>query len=417
VTTPFKSYGFYLFILLIPFLNNWFPLLVPGLISVRNTDTFLAWMPYWGLTLVGFLGFQLNQTRILATALWTMGAYYLLRQPSFFQGLGLSPVRCLEIVGVTFPLSLSLLFSFKESRLLSSETLFRYLLAFLPLAFLASLLSVDPAGFQGLLYWDLGAPSHWFRIPQLAWLSVMVLIGVYSSWKEPKTRLFLGALTLSLLAFAFALNQSLEAFLNPFAPLPLVPVILSFLAMTAVLLHSTFYLHWNRVNLDPLTGIPNRQALDDRLHTLSGRFTLAMMDIDHFKQFNDTYGHEEGDNVLRMVAQHLQEHLGDRAFRYGGEEFCAVFEDTQGPAALAMADAMREKLEKRKFKIRKKLRQKAAGALKTDDKGLTKDVHITLSIGLACPDKKHPTYVEVLTLADQCLYQAKEKGRNRSILA
>ncbi len=416
MTTPFKTYGLYLFVLLIPFLNNWLPWLVPGLISVRNTDTFLAWMPYWGLALVGFLGLQLNQTRILAAALWIIGVYFLFRQPSFFQGLGLSPVRCLEIVGVTFPLSLCLLFSFKESRLFSSETLFRFLLAFLPLAFLASLLSVDPGGFQALLYWDLGAPSHWLRIPQLAWLSVFALVGIYSYWKEPKTRLFLGALTLCLLAFAFAFNQSLEAYLNPFAPLPLVPVILSFLAMTAVLLHSAFYIHWNRVYLDPLTGIPNRQALDDRLHTLTGHFTLAMMDIDHFKQFNDTYGHEEGDNVLRMVAQHLQEHLGDRAFRYGGEEFCAVFEDTAGPDAFALVETMREKLEKRKFVIRKKLRQKGAGASSASEKTLVKDARITLSIGLACPDKKHPTHVEVLTWADQCLYQAKEKGRNRSIL-
>jgi diguanylate cyclase (GGDEF)-like protein len=417
MTTPFKTYGLYLFILALPLLNNVLPWLVPGLISARSTDAFLAWMPYWGLALLGFLGLQLNQTRILAAALWIVGTYFLFRQPSFFQGAGLSPVRCLEILGTSFPFSLCLLFSFKESRLFSSETLFRFLLAFLPPAFLTALLSVDPAGFQALLYWDLGAVSHWCRVPQLGWIGAAVLILYFLNWKEPKTRLFLGAMACGLLGFDFALHESLEAYLNPFAPLPLVPVVLSFLALTAVLLHSTFYLHWNRVYLDPLTGIPNRQALEDRLHTLTGRFTLAMMDIDHFKHFNDAYGHEEGDNVLRMVAQHLQEHLGERAFRYGGEEFCAVFDGLEGPEAFKLADAMREKLAGRKFVIRKKLRQKGESASKKGEKASSKDVHITLSVGLACPDKKHPTYAEVLTWADQCLYEAKEKGRNRAILA
>ena len=64
---------------------------------------------------------------------------------------------------------------------------------------------------------------------------------------------------------------------------------------------------------------------------------------------------------------------------------------------------MREKLAGRKFVIRKKLRQKGENASKKGDKASTKDVHITLSVGLACPNKKHPTYAEVLTWADQCL--------------
>ncbi|HET9870694.1 MAG TPA: GGDEF domain-containing protein, partial [bacterium] len=118
----------------------------------------------------------------------------------------------------------------------------------------------------------------------------------------------------------------------------------------------------------------------------------------------------------RMVAQHLQQYLGDRAFRYGGEEFCAVFEDMEGAEALALAEAMREKLESRKFVIRRRLKTRGRKAPKAGDPA-GQGVHITLSIGLACQDKKHPTWAEVLTRADQCLYQAKEKGRTRSVLA
>jgi diguanylate cyclase (GGDEF)-like protein len=406
-----KIYFFYLLLLLLPFLNSQIPILVPELISSKTLVNFLVFIPYWGLGLVALLGLQLNQTRVFWAAFLIGGFYCGLRQPSFLQFLGVSPVRGLEILGVSYPLALALLFSFKESRLWSSESLFRCFLAFLPAGLLLALLSVDPTGFQGLLYWNLGSWSHWLRIPQLAWLSCAFLVATFWNFKETKVELFLGALTISLLAFYFSLEQSLTAFLTPFTPLPLASLVLSFTAITVVLLHSAFYLYWNRVYLDPLTGIPNRQALEDRLHTLSGRYTLAMMDIDHFKRFNDTYGHEEGDNVLRMVAQHLQEHLGSRAYRYGGEEFCAVFEGMEGAEALALAETTRETLEKRKFILRTRLRKKD----KNSASG--KEVHITISIGLACPDKKHPTYREVLPQADQALYQAKEKGRNRAILA
>ncbi|HET9870860.1 MAG TPA: diguanylate cyclase, partial [bacterium] len=297
MTTLPKTYGLYFFVLLLPLTNGWVPWLVPGLISARTTDTFLAWMPYWGLGLVGLLGLQLNQTRLLAAALWTMAAYFLMRQPGFFRGLGLSPLRDLEVLGVTYPLSLGLLFSFKESRFFSAETLFRLLLAFLPAAFLAGLLWVDPLGYQGLLDLGLPAVTAWTRVPTLAWLFGLGLAGFVYFWKESKTKPFLAALTLGLTAFYFALAESLKAYREPFSPLPLAAVVLSALALTAVLLHAAFHLYWNRVYLDPLTGIPNRQALEDRLHTLSGRFTLAMMDIDHFKHFNDNWGHQTGDQV------------------------------------------------------------------------------------------------------------------------
>ncbi len=108
-------------------------------------------------------------------------------------------------------------------------------------------------------------------------------------------------------------------------------------------------LYLKRVYQDPLTAIPNRQALDDRLHGLSGQYAIAMVDIDHFKKFNDTYGHAEGDNVLRMVAQHLMGHLGRDIYRYGGEEFCVVFEGEKREEAETRMELARGTLEKRKF--------------------------------------------------------------------
>src|SRR4029077_7824091 len=77
--------------------------------------------------------------------------------------------------------------------------------------------------------------------------------------------------------------------------------------------------------VDALTGLPNRRALDEALARLSGDYALAMVDVDHFKQFNDTHGHDAGDRVLRSVAQQLRATRGGQAFRYGGEEFCLLF--------------------------------------------------------------------------------------------
>ncbi len=77
----------------------------------------------------------------------------------------------------------------------------------------------------------------------------------------------------------------------------------AFTVICAILLHAIFTIYWQRVYIDELTDVSNRRALDEKLATLNGEFAIAMMDIDHFKDFNDTYGHDEGDNVLRLVGR------------------------------------------------------------------------------------------------------------------
>ena len=77
---------------------------------------------------------------------------------------------------------------------------------------------------------------------------------------------------------------------------------------------------------DDMTGIPSRRALNDLLRGLGSRYAIAMFDVDHFKRFNDTYGHDVGDQVLKVVAGRLMAVSGGgRSFRYGGEEFTVVF--------------------------------------------------------------------------------------------
>ena len=94
--------------------------------------------------------------------------------------------------------------------------------------------------------------------------------------------------------------------------------------------------------LDPLTGLPSRRAMDEALGALGNRFSVAMIDIDHFKACNDTHGHDVGDQVLRMVASRLgQVGGGGKVYRYGGEEFAVLFPGSGAQEALPHVEALR----------------------------------------------------------------------------
>ena len=170
--------------------------------------------------------------------------------------------------------------------------------------------------------------------------------------------------------------------------------------------------------VDELTDISSRRALDERLSSMTGEYAIAMMDIDHFKDFNDTYGHDEGDNVLRLVGGLLSEELGDKVYRYGGEEFCAVFMGVSGEDAYMFVNKVRRKLEEREFYIRKpnSKREHTSRSNRKKKKRNGKKVHVTISIGLASPGRKSKTPGDVIKLADLALYQAKKKGRNRVVV-
>jgi len=163
---------------------------------------------------------------------------------------------------------------------------------------------------------------------------------------------------------------------------------------------------------DELTGLPGRRSLNEVLPQLGGSYAIAMCDVDHFKNFNDTYGHEAGDQVLRMVAAKLsQVPGGGRAFRYGGEEFTLVFADRAAKEALPLAESVRAAIATSEFVLRSPDRPKEKPQEKPQP-GPKKTVTITISIGVAGPGKDRPTPEQVLDAADEALYFAKESGRN-----
>ena len=167
---------------------------------------------------------------------------------------------------------------------------------------------------------------------------------------------------------------------------------------------------------DELTGLPGRRALDERLRTLGARYALAMVDVDHFKKFNDTHGHDIGDQVLKLVAGRLaQVHGGGIAYRYGGEEFAVLFPEADLREATRHLEAIRGSIEGYKMAVRGEDRPRNpddTSSLRLN-KQPQKTLSVTVSIGVAEPDEARRTPAQVLKGADEALYRAKQAGRNR----
>lgn len=157
---------------------------------------------------------------------------------------------------------------------------------------------------------------------------------------------------------------------------------------------------------DPLTGLFNRRYAHHHLaelaenHYVEGRgFGVLMMDIDHFKQVNDTYGHAAGDLVLTRIARVLSEKVRefDLVARMGGEEFLIALPDTSPDETFAAAERLRQAIAK------------------TETQVCDNVVKLTCSVGTACSSRAVPNPVDVIALADAALYAAKDSGRNRTV--
>lgn len=165
-------------------------------------------------------------------------------------------------------------------------------------------------------------------------------------------------------------------------------------------------------NQDGLTGIPNRRFVFERLgveyqraRRLKSPLAVLMIDIDHFKNFNDRYGHLSGDEALKAVAGTIQDGIRnyDMVGRYGGEEMIAFLPETEPEGAMLVAERLRAAVENTRIMPV----ESGSGP-----------VNVTVSIGVACwPDLEADRASDLVQHADGALYRAKAEGRNRCILA
>lgn len=152
--------------------------------------------------------------------------------------------------------------------------------------------------------------------------------------------------------------------------------------------------------VDDLTALPGRRALNEKLVSLPKDYALAMIDVDHFKKFNDSYGHDMGDKVLRQVAQRIQRTPRGRGYRFGGEEFTLVFAGKRLDDVEALLDVLREDIASMDISIIEPKTQQVT------------EINVTVSIGVAFAASGDKAQA-VLKRADEALYQSKRKGRNR----
>jgi diguanylate cyclase (GGDEF)-like protein len=353
------------------------------------------------------LGWRFHRSRLLfALLLLTLADRTLLH---FAVGHGLARDRVvLQAIGVLLPLNLAALSLTAERGVLTPPGLARFALILGQLALVATLDREAPGATAALL--------HTRLLPQ--WLFA------WTSLADPALLAFVVAGGLVIAAqlmtptqagrtFAWAL---IPAFVGLSTVRPGSPGFSTFYLATSalILIVAVVEASYHMAYQDSLTGLPARRALNEALLRLGGQYTVAMLDVDHFKRINDHHGHDVGDQVLKMIAAKLaQVGGGGKAYRYGGEEFAVIFAGRGGEECLPDLDALRRTVEDTRFILRARFRSKKKKEKVLTDRGPGQRVPVTISIGVAERNERHTKWDQVVKAADRALYRAKEGGRNQ----
>ncbi len=254
--------------------------------------------------------------------------------------------------------------------------------------------------------WILG----WLGLPPIALLVASPALlaagyGVYR-WEGAVER----SLVWSQIFMLIAMHPSLTAYASLY-------VVGTGLILTLSVLETSYSMAYG----DELTGLPGRRSLIRDLDAVGGTYTLAMVDVDYFKKFNDKHGHDVGDQVLKLVATCLAKTPGGaKAYRYGGEEFTLLFRGRTSEEALPHLEETRSAVEEARFAFRAWNRPKAkpekGNPQKRGKSKRPRKLSVTVSMGVADSTSGDSSPDDVLKKADQALYRAKKKGRNRIIV-
>lgn len=309
-----------------------------------------------------------------------------------------------DTVAVLLPLNIALIGLAKERGIFTGHGLLRWTLILLQPLLVWLLLAARGHDILGLFQLEFvsGTYLDGLRLKQPAIIAFTLAFFVTSFQGLSRHNLMENGLfwALAMMFVALLMGANAAATTVLFASAMLMLVI--------AVLEMSYTMAYN----DELTGLPGRRALNHELLKLGNRYTVAMLDVDHFKKFNDTYGHDIGDEVLKMVAAKISEVSGGgKPYRYGGEEFTVLFPGKDADDALPHLERLREAIADAPFTVRSNKRPRKKG--NKTIKGSDKKVGITISIGAAERQDEHGDPHEVIKSADKALYRAKEAGRNR----
>lgn len=396
--------------------NRWGLLLSPFIVfaatlwaleSIASTTWFTAlenFMPLSLLSLSVFLSIQFNRSRysflVLFIALGAAMVFYL----PHWQG-----TAAFSLILIALQLNSGLFIVFKDRSLFSIHGLLRLLFLVLQGGALFYLITRHELLLEEFIQRDLLQLRIYF--PWLYVPDVILIAGLLSSLfcitLLLKNNISIYAVFLLAQWALVTLACKLPVYWQLAAPAILLSMVCIMVCLS-ILLDSH-----NMAYRDELTGLPSRRALNQKLLSLGRTYTIAMLDIDHFKKFNDTHGHDVGDQVLQMVASKMAKTTGGGiAYRYGGEEFTLVFTGKQPKDAEPHLEKLRITIQDYAMFVREAARPAKKSKKKLKTKTKPKPLSVTMSMGIATRTGQHKTPEQVIKAADKALYRAKGKGRN-----
>ncbi|MCW8892299.1 MAG: GGDEF domain-containing protein, partial [Deltaproteobacteria bacterium] len=367
-----------------------------------NLEPFLRVFPFAVVIIGLLLGWRFNRTRLIyAISLMLLTELGL----SYFSS-GLTGQLVFQSAALLLPLNLLWVSWFRERGIINLRALFWL-----------TLLIVELVSWAGLIHFRPMLSEFWLNyslidLPQLQGLPLsqplMLVNGLVMM-------LFIIRALFNLAAFEASFFWAQIMILAGFSGLGSQPLRLFLAGAGLILILGILESSHSLAYRDELTGLLGRRALNEALDKLGNRYTLAMLDIDHFKKFNDTHGHDVGDQVLRMVAGKLTAASGGgKLFRYGGEEFAVILPRKQIEDAIPYLEQMRQAVESARFVPRGKDRpQKKPKKRYLARLSLKKPLKVTISIGVATRNEQLLNPAAVIKAADQALYRAKKAGRNK----
>jgi GGDEF domain-containing protein len=323
----------------------------------------------------------------------------------------------LAAIGVLLPVDFVLLSLRKEKGFTFPSIAPPALLLFIESVMVAVLCRPQPLAAAPHVHHVLAPPPLPFATVLAFTTAAVILLLRFALFRKPAEGGMLWALAACFLALQF----------GAVGRIPAVYLTTAALILAGAIVEASYLLAYQ----DELTGLQSRRAFQESLLGLEPTYSIAMVDIDHFKRCNDTYGHDTGDQVLRMVAGRLARVTGGgRAYRCGGEEFAIVFAGKTTNEVLPHLEELRASIESSSFRLRGSerrqeprgpdrrevnTRSRATGRAirKLPKPAAAGELSVTASIGVATSSTMNSTPEEVIKAADKALYRAKAGGRNR----
>ena len=364
--------------------------------------------PYFMIALGIALSIAFQRGRALF-ALLALGAAQLARHAYLTPGA--APVHAYTVfacICMLVPLNLAALSLLRERGVFNAYGIGRLAVLLAQVVFVIVLARASKPAFASAAYATL-LDTRLFAtspIPQSGLLVITVSLAIAAGiWLLRRSSLELG-LAGAILAFGIAAHSVTSP--NAFE----IYIAAGGLILMGAVLQDTFRMAFR----DELTGLPSRRALSERLGRLPRRYTVAMVDVDRFKGLNDRFGHDVGDQVLKLVASRLARVAGGgKVYRYGGEEFTVLFPGKTVDQALPYLESLREDIAQYKLSLRdpRRSEQPDASKRRRGEGGVGRPVSVTISIGVADKTERGVKPEEVVQAADKALYRAKNRGRNQ----